>query len=161
MLDQAFNEIYTKFKLHFYQKVFSRFEQREATLTTVEAFCMEGILALGEPTIAEFSRMMQISTPNAAYKINNLVHKGYVEKIQSETDRREYYLRPTEKYIKYYNISYSYLQTVVERAKKRFSAAELAKLEEMLTIISRELMPELHLPSDSQKEAAGGQTAEQ
>ncbi len=46
--------------------------------------------------------------------------KGYVEKIQSTTDRREYHLRPTQKYIDYYNISYSYLHTVVERVNKRF-----------------------------------------
>ena len=69
MLEQAFQDVYTKFKLHFYQNVFQRFATREATLTTVESFCMEGIMAMGEPTIAEFSRMMQISTPNAAYKI--------------------------------------------------------------------------------------------
>ena len=117
MLEQAFQDVYTKFKLHFYQNVFQRFATREATLTTVESFCMEGIMAMGEPTIAEFSRMMQISTPNAAYKIGSLVKKGYVEKIQSTTDRREYHLRPTQKYIDYYNISYSYLHTVVERAK--------------------------------------------
>ena len=147
MLEQAFNEIYTKFKLHFYQKVFRRFETREASLTTVESFCMEGIMALGEPTIAEFSRMMQISTPNAAYKINSLVQKGYVEKIQSTTDRREYHLRPTQKYIDYYSISYAYLHTVVDRVLERFSAEDTRKLEEMLTIISRELMPELQLPA--------------
>ena len=97
---------------------------------------------MGEPTIAEFSRMMQISTPNAAYKIGSLVKKGYVEKIQSTTDRREYHLRPTQKYIDYYNISYSYLHTVVERARERFSPEDCAKLEEMLTIVSTELMPE-------------------
>ena len=76
MLEQAFQDVYTKFKLHFYQNVFQRFATREATLTTVESFCMEGIMAMGEPTIAEFSRMMQISTPNAAYKIGSLVKKG-------------------------------------------------------------------------------------
>ncbi len=85
MLEKAFQDVYTKFKLHFYQNVFQRFATREATLTTVESFCMEGIMAMGEPTIAEFSRMMQISTPNAAYKIGSLVKKGYVEKIQSTT----------------------------------------------------------------------------
>ena len=88
MLEQAFQDVYTKFKLHFYQNIFQRFATREATLTTVESFCMEGIMAMGEPTIAEFSRMMGISTPNAAYKIGSLVKKGYVEKIQSTTDRR-------------------------------------------------------------------------
>ena len=127
MLEQAFQDVYTKFKLHFYQNVFQRFATREATLTTVESFCMEGIMAMGEPTIAEFSRMMQISTPNAAYKIGSLVKKGYVEKIQSTTDRREYHLRPTRKYIEYYNISYSYLHTVVERARKRFFPGGLRK----------------------------------
>ena len=54
----------------FLPNVFQRFATREATLTTVESFCMEGIMAMGEPTIAEFSRMMQISTHNAAYKID-------------------------------------------------------------------------------------------
>ena len=147
MLEDAFQAVYTKFKLHFYQKVFHRFATREATLTTVESFCMEGIMALGEPTIAEFSRMMQISTPNAAYKIGSLVRKGYVEKIQSTTDRREYHLRPTQKYIDYYSISYSYLHTVIERVRERFSPEDVAKMEEMLTIINDELMPELQLPA--------------
>ena len=35
MLDQAFDSVYTKFKLHFYRAVFSRFQKREASLTTV------------------------------------------------------------------------------------------------------------------------------
>ena len=121
MLEKAFQDVYTKFKLHFYQNVFQRFATREATLTTVESFCMEGIMAMGEPTIAEFSRMMQISTPNAAYKIGSLVKKGYVEKIQSTTDRREYHLRPTQKYIDYYNISYSYLSTQQPFCISRYS----------------------------------------
>ena len=119
MLEQAFDAVYTNFKLHFYQKVFQRFETREASLTTVESFCMEGIMAMGEPTIAEFAAMMQISTPNAAYKINNLVKKGYVERIQSTTDRREFHLRPTPKYSEYYNISYAYLHTVIQRVRER------------------------------------------
>ena len=146
MLDEAFADVYTKFKLHFYKQVFGRFAQREATLTTVESFCMEVILAMGTPTVAEFSNMMQISTPNAAYKINNLVKKGYVERIQSTTDRREFHLRPTPKYIEYYNISYAYLHTVIQRVRERFPEQDVQKLEKMLSVISAELMPELKLP---------------
>ncbi len=146
MLDQAFNTVYTKFKLHFYQKVFSRFENREATLTTVESFCMEGIMALGSPTVAQFAQAMHISTPNASYKINSLIQKGYVQKVRSETDRREYHLCPTQKYLDYYNISYAYLQTVVDRVKARFSPEDVAKLDEMLTVVGNELMPEIPTP---------------
>ncbi len=154
MLDQAFQQVYTKFKLHFYQQVFSKFENREATLTTVESFCMEVIMALGHPTIAEFSNMMNLSTPNAAYKINNLVKKGYVKKVRSTTDKREYYLYPTRKYVDYYSISYAYLQQVVDRAKQRFSPDELQKLEEMLKVVSEELMPEIKLPAGGPATAA-------
>ena len=55
MLEESFDRIYTKFKLHFYQTVFSKFENREASLTAVETFCMEIIRALDEPTINEFA----------------------------------------------------------------------------------------------------------
>ncbi len=83
MLYQAFNEVYTKFKLHFYQEIFRRFQDREASLTTVETFCMESIMALGRPTVNEFATFMRISPPNAAYKVNSLVKKGYIRKVQS------------------------------------------------------------------------------
>ena len=73
MLDESFNRVYTKFKLHFYQAVFARWQDREASLTTVETFCMEIINALGNPTINEFSSFVDISPPNAAYKINSLI----------------------------------------------------------------------------------------
>lgn len=147
MLDRKFAEVYSKFKLHFYQKVFNRFQEREASLTTVETFCMEIIQALGKPTINEFASFVQISPPNAAYKVNSLIKKGYLKKVQSENDRREYFLVVTQKYEDYYNISYSYLSTVMNRIKDRFSPEDVAKIEEMLTIISDELMPEIPLKS--------------
>ena len=149
MPEQVFNEVYTKFKLHFYRSVFGRFQKREASLTTVENFCMEIIMALGKPTVNEFSSFVGISAPNAAYKINNLIQKGYIRKEQSETDKREYHLVVTQKYIDYYNISYGYLSTVMDRIKKRFPEEDVAKIEEMLSIISDELMPEIPLPKHS------------
>ena len=149
MLKDAFFNVYTKFKLHFYQEIFSRFQDREASLTTVETFCMEAIQALGSPTVNEFATFMRISPPNAAYKVNSLIKKGYIRKVQSPDDRREYHLEITQKYIDYYNISYGYLSTVMDRIKKRFPEEDVAKIEEMLSIISDELMPEIPLPKHS------------
>lgn len=146
MLNQAFNEVYTKFKLHFYQEIFRRFQDREASLTTAETFCMESIMALGRPSVNEFATFMRISPPNAAYKVNSLVKKGYIRKIQSPEDRREYHLEVTQKYIDYYNISSSYMAEVMDRIVHRFPAEDCAKLEEILTVVSRELMPEVPLP---------------
>ena len=146
MLEQAFFNVYTKFKLHFYQEIFRRFQDREASLTTVETFCMESIQALGSPTVNEFASFMRISPPNAAYKVNSLVKKGYINKVQSPDDRREYHLEVTQKYLDYYNISASYMVEVMDRIAARFSPEDCAKLEEMLTIVNQELMPEVDIP---------------
>ena len=146
MLKNAFFTVYTKFKLHFYQEIFTRFQTREASLTTVETFSMETIKALGNPTINEFATFMHISPPNAAYKVQSLIKKGYINKVQSEVDRREYHLEVTQKYNEYYNISSNYMVEVMDRITKRFSPEDCAKLEEMLSVISQELMPEIRIP---------------
>ena len=145
MLEESFQNVYDKFKLHFYQEVFSAFQHREASLSAVETFCMEIILALKEPTVNQFASFVHISSPNAAYRIGSLIQKGYVEKVRSDTDRREYHLRPTQKYMDYYNISSQYLHTVMERIHARFSPEEAGQLEKMLDIVSQELMPEVSL----------------
>jgi DNA-binding MarR family transcriptional regulator len=146
MLDQAFLNVYTKFKLHFYHEIFTRFQNREANLTTVETFSVESIMALGSPTVNEFANFMRISPPNAAYKVNSLVKKGYIRKVQSAEDRREYHLEVTQKYIDYYNISTNYIEQVMARIKERFSPEDCVKLEEMLNIVGQELMPEIDIP---------------
>ncbi len=117
MLEESFERIYTKFKLHFYQAVFSKFQTREASLTAVETFCMEIIQALGEPTVNEFASFVNISSPNAAYKVNSLIRKGYVEKVRSLNDRREYHLRPTQKFHDYYDLSRAYTREVMDRVR--------------------------------------------
>ena len=150
MLDQAFFRVYTKFKLHFYQELFRRFQDREASLTTMETFCVESIQALGSPTVNEFANFMRISPPNAAYKVNSLVKKCYILKVQSPDYRREYHLELTQKYMDYYNISSNYLQTVMRRVSDRFSPEDCARIEEMLTIVDRELMPEVQVPDGFQ-----------
>ena len=143
MLDVEFSNVYTKFKLHFYRKVFSRIQDRETSLTTVETFCMEIIQALGKPTVNEFASFVNISAPNAAYKVNSLVKKGYLTREQSDDDKREFHLCITQKYKDYYNISYQYLSTVMHRIEERFSQEDVERLEKMLHVISSELMPEI------------------
>ena len=147
MLKSAFFTVYTKFKLHFYKEIFQRFQSREASLTTVETFCMETIIALGKPTINEFASFMCISSPNAAYKVASLIKKGYVRKVQSEKDKREFHLEVTQKYLDYYNISASYMVEVMDRISARFSPEDCEKLKEMLHVIGEELMPEIDIPA--------------
>lgn len=140
MLYDSFNKVYIKFKLHFYKEVFKKWRDREVSLTTVETFCMEIIHALGKPTVSEFASFTSLSSANAADKINNLVKKGYLNKVQSDEDKRIYYLEVTKKYIDYYNISYQYLKEVMSKLEDRFTTEENKVLEKMLRVMSEEIM---------------------
>ncbi len=145
MLEKNFSDIYTKFKMSLYSKVFNQDIKVEDSLSAIEVLCVELIVAMGRPTINEFASFAQLSAPNAAYKINNLVKKGYVRKVQSDVDKREYHLEVTDKYMKTYGVTYDYIGTVMKRIRERFSPDQVRELEEILGVIDDELMPEVRL----------------
>lgn len=151
MLEQSFMEVYTRFKLQFYRKIFARFNDSETNLTAIETFCVETIHALGNPTIQEFSTFIQISSPNATYKVNSLIKKGYVKKIQSMEDKREYHLQVTDKFHNFYAFHRDYTQEVMSRIQKRFPEEDVEKFGEMLKIVAEELMPETNVSSNIPK----------
>ncbi|NLB29873.1 MAG: winged helix-turn-helix transcriptional regulator [Clostridiales bacterium] len=144
-LEKSFLDVYTKFKLHFYRKIFARFESREASLTAVETFCVEVVHALGSPTINEFAKFVGISQANAAYKVQNLIEKGYVIKSRSAVDRRVYHLHVTDRFYDYLRLSTDYVGIVMSRITERVGRADADALERILNIIAGELMPEIPL----------------
>lgn len=143
MLDERFNEVYDKFKLNLYKNMFANLQDREATLTATETFTIEVIHALNRPKVSEVTEFLEISHPNIAYKIAQLVKKGYLRKIQSEEDRREFYLECTDKFFAYHDMKTSYVHTVLERLKERVDESDIEVLEKVLGIMSDELMPEV------------------
>ncbi len=143
MLEESFLEVYDKFKLNFYKNVTKGFEGREASLTTIETFCVEVIGILDKPTISDLTEFMEVSQPNMTYKVASLVEKGYVRKIQSSEDKREYFLEVTEKFHKYNDVKNSYIYEVLNRAKEKFSEDEIENLDRLLKIMSNELMNEV------------------
>ena len=141
-MDEKFLEVYDKFKLEFFRRIFELVRERDGSLSAMEAFSIEVIHALHEPTIGQFADFLNISQSNATYKVNNLIKKGYLQKQNSEIDRREYHLVLTEKYYGYTDIMRSYVHTVTGRMNENFSPEEAAALEKLLGRISDEMMPE-------------------
>ncbi|MGN0712535.1 MAG: MarR family winged helix-turn-helix transcriptional regulator [Anaerovoracaceae bacterium] len=148
MLEKSFSDIYTKFKLSLYSKVFNQDIDVEDALPATEVLCVELIYAMGRPTINEFASFAQLSAPNAAYKVGNLVKKGYIRKVQSEEDKREYHLEVTEKYMTTYGVTYDYIGKVMKRIRERFSPEQVEELEEILGVIDDELMPEVQIEEE-------------
>ena len=75
-----------------------------------------------------------------------MIEKGYLQKVQSQTDRREFHLHVTDKYLDYLNLSTGYVSTVAERSEEHFSKEEIATLNHILEDMSNELMSEVAIP---------------
>ena len=142
MLEKNFTEVYDKFKLQFYRRVFDLVREREGSLSAMEAFSLEVIAMLGRPTVGQFADFLNISQSNATYKVNSLIKKGYLIRQNSQTDRREYHLVLSDKFYHYQNLLASYEQTVMQRIEERFPPEDVQRFDEMLRVVSAELMPE-------------------
>lgn len=142
MMEKSFIEVYDKFKLEFFRRIFELVREREGSLTAMEAFSIEVIHALHEPTVGQFAEFLNISQSNATYKVNNLIKKGYLIRQNSETDRREYHLVLSDKYYGYTDIMRSYVETVTARMRESFTPEETDLFGKLLDRISNEMMPE-------------------
>ena len=145
MLKESFSKVYDKFEMRFYRKVFEFIHEKDPSLTAVDAFCLEIIKVLGSPTISEFADFVNISRPNASYKVNGLIEKGYVAKENCEADRREYRLVLTRKFNDCIGVISDYENTVLSRIEERFTPEEIDRFDETLNIIADDLMPESRL----------------
>ena len=142
MIEQSFIEVYDKFKLQFYRRVFDQVRERDGSLSAMEAFSLEVIFMLDKPTVGQFADFLKISQSNATYKVNSLMKKGYLERLNSTTDRREYHLILSEKFYRYRALMSTYEHTVMERIEQRIPPEDVQKFDEILQIMSNELMPE-------------------
>jgi len=142
MLEKNFTEVYERFELQFFRRVFENVRERDGSLSAMEAFSLEVIYLLHEPTVGQFADFLNISQSNATYKVNSLIRKGYIERQNSQVDRREYHLILSEKFLSYIGLFNSYEHTVMQRITERFSEEDVRRFDEMLGVISRELMPE-------------------
>ena len=72
-------KFYRKLKLMLYKNMFKKLEKEE-DLSSSEYFCLECIYLMDKPTITQFARFLDVSAPNATYKVKQLIKKGYLTK---------------------------------------------------------------------------------
>ncbi len=133
MLKETIDKLYQRLRLGAYRRIFFSVKEKEGSLSATEAFSADVIHLLGHPTLSQFAQYLGISQPNATYKINNLVQKGYVRKVVSDTDRREVILEAADKYTAYLHEANAELERAYEKVKCEFSSEELALTGRVLT----------------------------
>ena len=152
MFNESFEEVFDKFKFQFFCRIFDLVRERDGSLSAMEAFSLEIIDMLQAPTVGQFADFLNISQPNATYKVNSLIRKGYLVRQNSQSDRREYHLILSDKYRQYMSLLTSYEDTVMARIRDRFPPEDLETFDRILRTMSDELMPECDAVKPKPKE---------
>ena len=125
MLGETFAQLFRKYRLFCYRKLFAAVREKPGSLSATEAFSADIIHLLGSPTVSQFAETIGISQPNATYKVNALAGKGYVEKVVSKPDRREIRLRTGKKFAQYFDEDRPAICAAAERVRAQFSESEI------------------------------------
>ncbi|MCD8088980.1 MAG: MarR family transcriptional regulator [Oscillospiraceae bacterium] len=139
MLYQEIKTLYEKLRLKHYHELFSRVKERDGSLSATEAYAADVIYLLKNPTVSTFADTLGISQPNATYKINNLVSKGYAMRTTSEEDRRECRVTVGDRFYSYYNTDYPFIANGVEELKQSYTPEELELFERILNDLNKVL----------------------
>ena len=123
MLCESILRLYRRLRLDGYRKLFGAVQERDGSLSAIEAFSADLINLLDNPTLSQFADYVGISQPNATYKVNALVSKGYVEKTVSKPD--EVRLKTGGKFAQYFDEDRPKIQAAAEKVCAKFSEAEI------------------------------------
>ena len=137
MLTNVIIELYSRFRLMTYRALFGRIRERDGSLSATEAYTVDVIFLLGNPTITQLAEALGISQPNATYKVNNLVAKGYVRKTVSEDDKRECRLQVCDRFYKYYGDLDHFADAAGLALEAEYTSGEIELFQRMLRSLSR------------------------
>lgn len=132
MLEKEFEKLYFKFRDNYCKNLFSNVNEEVDGLSPTESYCVEAIYLLNRPTVHQFANYVNISQPNATYRISNLINKGYIRKVLSTEDRREYFLEVTDKFAKNYGMNASFNAEFMKEIRNLFNEEEIILMERML-----------------------------
>ena len=135
MLSQEFQGVYDLFKRNFYTSMC----ENSKDLTLQEAFSLDVIYMLKSPTILEYAKYMGISQPNATYKINQMITKGYLTKEVCEEDKRAYRLNVTQKFLDCYRDNDRFIKEILGRIQDTFEKEDVERLENLLREVKAQL----------------------
>jgi len=136
MLFSSMEKVYNRLRLSHYRRLFKNIREHAGSLSATEAFSADVIHLMGKPSIKQFAEFLGISQPNATYKVNALIEKGYLVRETSAEDRREAHISVGEKFEKYYGRSGEFIREAAECLEKCYSRAELELFGRMLDTLA-------------------------
>lgn len=136
MKTKSFEYVYRLFRLEFY-KNFYRNLKTELEITPLDLADCEIIYILNKPTVTEFAEFVNISLPNASYRIKRLLKVGLISKKQLSLDARQFYLVVNEKFMQFYSKKGEYGDFIWTKIKEKSTKEELQTIKQAMKIIER------------------------
>jgi len=93
---------------------------------------IDTIHALGNPNLGEIAKKLELSKPSVTAIVDKLESKGYIEKFQSDEDRRSFHVHLSEKgenFVKMHNETHA---KIADLLKNNLDDEELGTLVALL-----------------------------
>jgi DNA-binding MarR family transcriptional regulator len=100
---------------------------------------METIAALGHPSYGDLARQFGISKPSVTAIVDKLIQKGYLERVQSDADRRVFHVHLTEKGSQLSAAHNAVHAKIARQMSEALSDAEFSQFAHLLQKISRSI----------------------
>lgn len=136
MKSKSFEYVYKLFRLEFYKNFYGNLKS-ELDITALDLADCEIIYLLEKPTVSEFAKFVNISLPNASYRVKRLLKVGLITKESLGEDARESYLVVNEKFKLFYSKNGEYGDFIWNKIKERTDKEELATIKKAMKIIER------------------------
>ncbi|MCJ7435185.1 MAG: MarR family transcriptional regulator [Anaerolineales bacterium] len=103
-----------------------------AELSMRQVYYLETILRMESPTFSDVAQNLDITKPSVTAIVEKLIRKGYVEKVQSDKDRRTYHIVPTAKAVEFSRLHENTHRQLAQLFMQNLNETEIQQLAGLL-----------------------------
>jgi DNA-binding MarR family transcriptional regulator len=111
--------------------------ERFAQLSMRQMYYLSAIVRLESPTFSELAHTLGVSKPSVTAIVTTLIHKGLVEKVQDDQDRRTYHIVLTPQGVQFNQLHETVHQQMGKILTANLSEQEIATLTQLLSKASQ------------------------
>jgi DNA-binding MarR family transcriptional regulator len=107
-------------------------QEQFAELSMRQVYYLETILRMETPTFGDVAQKLGLTKPSVTAIVDKLIQKGYVEKVQSEKDRRTYHIVPTSKAAEFSRLHENTHRLMAQVLTQNLNEAEIQQMAALL-----------------------------
>ena len=110
-------------------------EEGFSDLSMRQLLYLETVARLGQPTFSELAEALEVTKPSVTVLVQKLIRMGYIQKTQSQEDRRVYHLSLAGKGKRFTEMHANVHRLMAARLTERLDPEQTRQLAELLKTI--------------------------